>query len=239
MTAIANWRLYSPLKNVFNKSCDYDDDLIDSIRALGEDSWVVQEKAEGAQLSFFYNNDTYRFCVRPPSYSVSANDLYDLVHTLLNDRLKARISTLFDSLGAKEYIAIHGILIGGNYPHEKVVPIPTSINASKTLPLSKKIFYGPNNLFYAFDIEVDGRYLNPQQVIGAFYRTNFLHAPIRMIASFDACIKSDVDFITEIPLQLGLPPIDKNFSAGIVIRPTNNLYDENQQRIILKKECVL
>ena len=229
----SNWRMYPPLINVLNDRCE--PKLTHEFRTSDETMWITQEKVEGARVTYYFNRSTYKFCISSPSHDIDFGNLYNIIRRKLTPYFKSKFDLLWDSLGAKEYVALHGALIGGKYPHPDVVPAPAM---RKILLLNKKIFYSPLNYFYAFDLEVDGRYPNPLDAMAIFESLRLAHAPIRLKGTYDECVGSPHEFDSEIPLQLGYPAIENNLAAGIVIKPVNNIYNDNGQRILLKKECL-
>jgi hypothetical protein len=229
-----DWRVYPTLKNVLNERGELDQEFLLSIRNIvpPDLTWIVQEKINGSRLSFYYsaNSGDFRFCIAPRNYTVGQDSIAIIDDLIIDQQIKANLARLFDNYNARDYVVIHGSLIGGSYPHESVEKNLFAV------PLSEKNFYSADNHFYAFDVEIDGRYLTPEQAVGDFSRLKMLHAPMRLIAHLDDCLAHPNTFETDIPKSFGLPPIEGNHCSGIVLRPAENYFDEQDQKIILKKQ---
>lgn len=116
-------------------------------------------------------------------------------------------------------VIIYGEYFGGWYPHEEVKQEGPGAGA----PVQKGIVaYAPGHHFFAFDVCIDGAFLDYDAARDLLQRAGFplVASPI-VRGTFDDCMRFDVDsFHTTIPGLLGLPPCQGFSTAeGLVIRP--------------------
>merc|ERR1711920_76899 len=116
-------------------------------------------------------------------------------------------------------VIIYGEYFGGWYPHEDVKQDGPGVGA----PVQKGIVaYAPGHRFFAFDVCVDGAYLDYDAARDLLLRAGFpLVATPIVRGTFDDCMRFDIEsFHTTLPGLLGLPPCqDFSTAEGLVIRP--------------------
>jgi Rnl2 family RNA ligase len=118
-----------------------------------------------------------------------------------------------------ESVIIYGEYFGGWYPQEGVA----QEGPGAGVPVQKGVVaYAPGHHFFAFDVCVDGAYLDYDDARDVLSRAGFpLVATPIVRGTFDDCMRFDIDsFRTTIPGLLSLPPC-RSFSIaeGLVIRP--------------------
>lgn len=130
-------------------------------------------------------------------------------------------------------VIIYGEYFGGWYPHEQVKQEGPGAGA----PVQKGIVaYSPTHHFYAFDVCVDGRFLDFDEATEVLSEAGFpLIATPVVRGSFNTCMDFDVEsFRTTIPQLLGLPPCENYAIAeGLVIRPV-----QRRQQWTVKRKSV-
>jgi Rnl2 family RNA ligase len=127
-------------------------------------------------------------------------------------------------------IAIFGEIFGGSYPHPDVEKVKGATM------IQKGVYYTPDNLFYGFDIKVNGRYLDTKTVEELFERYDFFYAKPLFRGTFEECMNYPNDEQSRIPGWLGLPTIDDNICEGVVLRPVEPKFFACGSRAILKNK---
>lgn len=213
----------------------YRQEILDRILGHGfwEETFVVQEKVHGANLSFI-TSDGHHFTAAKRTEIIKENEAfykYDHVLKALQPKLTAIWNTLRKQDPELQQLTVFGELIGGDYPHAEV---PVNREA---VAVQKGIAYSPNNLFYAFDILLNAdRFLSVEEANSLFESEQLLHAKTLFKGSIQDCLKYPNDFDSTIPAELGLPPIQPNTCEGVIIRPARVLRFNNGQRILLKNK---
>lgn len=217
---------YDEIENTYRKK------FVDYVihEGLTEGEFVVQEKAHGANLSFWYDGTTLKSAKR--SEFLNGEDFYN--YKPVEEKHRDRVIKLYQLLKDKGYefsvLCVYGELIGGTYPHKDV---PKDKTATK---VQKGIFYSPHNEFYAIDVVVDGKLLDVDTFNEVMEATGFLYAKTLFRGSFEECLKYPVNFPSQIPIWLGLPEIPNNICEGVVIKPVIPKFLSNNQRVILKNK---
>lgn len=194
-------------------------------------TWVVTEKAHGANFSFIYDKKSLHYAKRKAVLTWE-DDFFAFQTMVLT--LEHSIMALFEQLSAdieaEQYI-IYGELIGGAYPHTAVKSIP-EFQAIQT-----GIYYCPEVQFYAFDIALKNPnkiYLAYQVAVEYFKTHQLLYAKPLKIGTLQETMAFDLRINSIIPPQLGLPNLDTNLIEGVVIKPWNTNFEEERPIIKLK-----
>lgn len=187
-------------------------------------SWVAEEKVHGAHLVLVTNGHEVRAAKRG-GYLEPGESFFGcgrLVASLYDATLKAH----HDLARHGEFVAVHGELFGGRYPHQDVQAAPG------VEPVQTGVWYAPDLHFLAFDMALwnfEGgqsvRWADLWQdkycetVFPGLSEYGFFTAPPLAVGTFDEVSKTKIDFETRIPALLGLPPIKGNKAEGVVLRP--------------------
>lgn len=172
--------------------------------------WVATEKIHGINFSFTTDGKQVRVAKRTSFLSPDELDSFYKCQDIL-EKYRVHILHLFTLFSASE-VTVFGELFGGSYPG-----IP-----SQSKLIQKGIFYCPEHKFYAFDIRVDGNYLNYDdavkafETVGLFYAKPLFRGTLDEVLAWSEQHKSD---ITTIPGYFNLPPIKDNRREGNVLRP--------------------
>ena len=93
-------------------------------------------------------------------------------------------------------------------------------------PVQQTVAYAPAHHFFAFDVMVDGAYLDFDIAVVLLRRSGFPYVANPVCrGSFAECMKIDVDMlVTKIPEMMGLPPcFSNNIAEGLVVRPIRRI----------------
>lgn len=196
--------------------------------------WVVTEKVHGANFSFVYENGSLKFAKRK-EYLNWTDDFFGF--QLVVSKLENNILRLFEKLSsditAAKYI-IYGELFGGKYPHPEVAPVK-DIHAIQT-----GVYYTPDIEFCAFDIaiETDGTasksYLDYESAVAYFDEFKIFYAKPLLIGKFNEAMNFNIRINSAVPKEFNLPELNDNLIEGVVIKPFNQLDNNDFQRPIIK-----
>ena len=126
-------------------------------------------------------------------------------------------------------VVVFGELLGGHYPEAGVV------KGSKKV--QKGVYYTNINEFYAFDIVVDGKYLNVDDANTILGKHGFVFARTLFRGTYHECLEQNETFQSTIPALYGMKPIEDNLAEGLVIRPVEARFLAGGSRVILKKKA--
>lgn len=223
------FKKYTSIENTFRV------EFLDRIKGHGfwHDTFVVQEKAHGANLSF-WSTDGTTFHAAKRTSDVAADEQFYNYQQVLEDNVAGLQRIWMDlkqSVPELKQITIFGELIGGDYPHPEV-----AIDRQSLL-VQNGIYYSPKNLFYAFDIQVNQeKYLDVAEANQLFKTHGLFHAKTLFSGSIEQCLAYPNDFNSTLPEELGLPALTPNVAEGTIIRPHTNLHFNNGTRVILKNK---
>jgi len=216
---------YNSIENSYRQ--EFIDKIITEGKAHGE--WFVAEKIHGANFSIWMNRTRTRIAKR--TCFLADDDNFYGVQELKEGILKKARHIYREAFPQfPEQLVIFGELFGGTYPHPEVKIDP------KAKKVQKGVYYCPHNDFIVYDIKVGGRFLNfeTMQIICEQVGLRFVKTIFK--GSFKECLEYPNDFLSTIYREYGLPPIEGNICEGIVIRPNDTRFLNNQKRIILKSK---
>jgi len=216
---------YPEIENSYRKK------FLDAITEHGFDTgeFVVQEKAHGANLSFWYDGTQMESAKRSRFIK---DDFYD--YERVAEKYKSYMISLYDALknDGHEFsvIAVYGELIGGAYPHKEVQKDTAATR------IQKGIFYTPTNDFYAIDMSIDGKLQNIDTFTKYMEKIGFLYAKTIFRGTLKDCLAYPNKFQSYLPGWLGLPQLEDNYCEGTVIKPVTPQFMGNGERLILKNK---
>ena len=216
---------YPEIENSYRKM------FLDAIKEHNyeNEEFVVQEKAHGANLSFWYDGKEIKAAKR--SCFIKDN-FYD--YEKVAEKYEPYVIKLNDALKADKHdfsiLCVYGELIGGTYPHKEVEK-----NTSATR-IQKGIYYTPNNDFYAIDISLDGKLQDIDTFNKYMEQIGFLYAKTLYRGSLQECLAYPNSFQSTISASLGLPEIPDNCCEGTVIKSVLPKFMGNGARLILKNK---
>lgn len=211
---------YPSIENSYRR--EFVDKIV--LEEFDKGAWIIQEKAHGANFSFWYDGEDVRLAKR--TCFIGDDDFYG-IQNVMGIRY-SHIKELYWQT-AKDFIAVYGELIGGTYPHPEV----PKTEAKK---IQKGIYYCPDTRFYIYDIKVDDVFLSAHTIEGLCEELGLLYAKTIFEGTFKECLEYPNDFQSKISEWIGLPPIEDNICEGIVIRPAEPKFFYNHSRVILKSK---
>jgi Rnl2 family RNA ligase len=222
---------YSDIENVHRLK--YINNIIDHGLSYGD--WVVTEKVHGSNFSFWVTNDSIKMAKRGGWIEDSEKNFYGHkdVLTRYNKNLCVLfhlISEFFNATPASINFTLYGEIFGGVYPHSDV---PKSNTATR---VQKGVYYSPINDFYAFDLKVNGAFINYKIFEEMMEASGFLWAKSLLISDMKTCMNYPNEFQTKIPEWLELPTIENNICEGVVIKPLDARFFPSHDRVILKNK---
>jgi Rnl2 family RNA ligase len=191
--------------------------------------FVALEKVHGSNFAFETDGRAVTYFSRNRSLEVQERFVGTTVPAETMGRYHGPVKQAFhlcsvamgggDSPRRPKSVIIYGEYFGGWYPHKDVKQEGPGAGA----PVQKGIVaYAPGHHFFAFDVCIDGAFLDYDAAQDLLQRAGFplVASPI-VRGTFDDCMRFDVDsFHTTIPGLLGLPPCQSFSTAeGLVIRP--------------------
>ncbi|MCP5108953.1 MAG: RNA ligase, Rnl2 family [bacterium] len=191
--------------------------------------WVVSEKIHGGQLALYYDGNELKSSTRT-QFLEPGQDFFNYEKVV--EQNADKIKKLYDILKKENddisAVIVYGELFGGDYPHPDV---PKVKNAKR---LQKGVAYHPDNLFYAFDVRVDGKFLSVDECNRLFEAADLFYAKTILRGTMEECLNHSDTFPSKISGWLGLPPIEDNIAEGIVIKPVEPQFLRIGERVILK-----
>ena len=219
------FRKYHDIENSYRKK--FLDVL--TVEKLDKGEFVVQEKAHGANLSFWYDGKDLKSAKRSGFIKDNFYD-YMPVESKNRERVKKLYAILKKEACDFSELAVYGELVGGTYPHKDV---EKDTSATR---IQKGIFYTPHNEFYAIDVALDGRLINVDKFNRVMEKAGFLYAKTIFRGMFEECLQYSNAFPSRISVWLGLPELQDNISEGVVIKPVIPKFLSDTTRVILKNK---
>lgn len=219
------FKKYSEIENSYRKK------FMDMVVAekYDEGEFIVQEKAHGANLSFWYDGKDLKSAKRS---GFIKDNFYD--YKPVEGKNREIVEKLYRILKKEGYdfseLAVYGELVGGTYPHKDV---EKDTSATR---IQKGIFYTPHNEFYAIDVAIDGQLLDVDKFNQVMEKTGFLYAKTIFRGTFEECLKYSNSFPSQISGWLGLPELEDNICEGVVIKPVIPKFISGTTRVILKNK---
>ncbi len=183
-----------------------------ALRRLSRVDWVVTEKIHGANFCFVISGDGID-CARRKALLGPGEDFFG--HNRVLNRLREPLRRLFAAQGAPR-LFVYGELFGGGYPHPDVPAV------SGVQPVQTGVWYHPDVRFVAFDVvseEARRGWWGFDEMTTALEAAGVPFVPPRFIGGWSDALTQSVDFTTEVPARLGLPPLGDNLAEGIVLKP--------------------
>jgi len=235
---------YNSIENSYRKR--FVANCVDAIKCgYCEDDFLVEEKAHGANFSFYYDGNELQTASRH-GFLEDDGEKFFKSH-LVKERYAPAIRNLFALIGCSTAIRVVGELIGGSYEH----PDTKDETQHRDLPrIQKGVDYCPGHEFYAFDLYVlsdkpdstgTTRYtttVDRLKMNRLFEQAGLFYAKPLFRGTLEECLAFDNTFKSRIPVWLGLPEHPKaNIAEGKVIKPIKIATLRNGARIILKHKA--
>jgi len=224
------FKKYCSIENSYRVK--YLNDIVEYGLTYGE--WVVTEKVHGSNLSFWMDQTGVKAAKRS-GFLTYGNRFFNFQEVM--DSYEKEFEVLFQAVMdiygipfEKLEIALYGEIFGGTYPHDGVDRVPNAVT------VQKGVFYAPFNDFYAYDMKVNGRYINVDVFEEIMENVGFFYAKHIYKGFFKDVLAYPNEFPTKIPGRLELPDIEGNVCEGVVIKPVIARQFPNGERVILKNK---
>lgn len=227
------FKKYSSIENTYRSK------EIDRITEQGNSGgvWRLSEKVHGSNFSFWFDGTVMK-CAKRTGFLGEGSSFYNWQDVRMVEKPKViklwkYLEENFKDLNNQESLlelVVYGEIFGGTYPHPDV---PRDYNA---MIVQKGIYYSPSNLFYCFDIKINGKLVSETtkgELCDMF--DIFWDEPL-FTGTFAECLNYQNTYITTIPKRLGLPTIENNFCEGNVIKPIEVKRNWAGGRVILKNK---
>jgi Rnl2 family RNA ligase len=217
--------VFTPYQSIANASHKK---FVESLKALDEFKenvdWIVTEKIHGANYSLWTNG----VGVEPGRRGGFITDETNFFRSMaIRVKYEDRVRSLFKEFPGATTVVVFGELFGGSYP-----------GYAKTVPaIQKGVNYCPGHEFYAFDILVDGLYVDYSRTREIFTQYDFIHGNIEFRGGFEQALAyshAHNKDPSNIPKMLGFDPTPNNVREGNVIRPNRTFFMTEGSRAILK-----
>jgi len=220
------FKKYSSIEN------SYQEKYINFVAELNIKEWVISEKIHGSNSSICFDASSSNMELAKRSGYLNGESFYNLDKIVANmPQLESKFKEVCSKYGYKT-IEVFGETFGGNYLHEDVMP------AKDAKKVQKGVFYTPNNNFLAFDIRVDGEYVD---VLKFQALCTELNVPFIPIETFSGDVYEAVEYCntiknkpSEIYKLYNLPEIKNNIREGVVLKPMITTRLGNGSRVIIK-----
>lgn len=185
-------------------------------------TWYVTEKVHGAHFSVICDGQRLAYAKRGDVLAAGEEFFWHRrAVASLEDAFLALSQGLFADIDWGDGLVavhIHGELYGGAYPHPEVVPCE-GVQAIQT-----GVYYCPDIRFCVYDIGLhrgDGQavtFLSFGEVLALCEAHGLETAPVLAEATWAEASGWSPVFQSVVAQSLGLPPLQKNWAEGVVIR---------------------
>jgi len=190
--------------------------------------WVVTEKIDGSNFSFYYNGQEMKFARREGF--IDNLQSFFRCDTMI-EKYKTKIINLYEHLKNQELlkseIIVYGELFGGALPGFK----------SHVKRINKGVFYAPELEFYVFDVYLNNEsYMSVSELIKACRHVGLFCIESLDCGTFDEIKNHPNNFNSTITKRLGFEiELKNNVTEGLVLKPNVSFYVGNT-RVILKSK---
>ena len=199
----------------------------------GYEYFTVQEKVHGSNFGIYTDGESVK-CAKRGSFLGEESGFFGHQDMVARLELETKTKALFEYIKSKkknvEQVSIHGEIFGGEYTHPDVERVR---GVSR---VQKEVKYSPNVEFLAFDIMVDGEFVDMDVFTGYCRTIDIPFLPILKIGTLEECLEYPNLFQTKVPEMYGLPEIEGNTCEGVVIKPMKTTRFGNGSRVVLKNK---
>ena len=189
---------------------------INEIRALGYDKefWVVTEKLDGANFSFWYNGTDFKVASRSRFVDAAFFNCQQVIDRYQGSIVDFYQQCLVDGkLFLGDVLTITGELIGNNINSRVKYRYPEGMTKD----------------FYAFDSSINGE---PQGYMFTYDNIDCVKCvPLIDVCTFDEALEHNNTFKSHLS-----PDIEVNFSEGLSLSPVKVLFFNSGSRVWLKNK---
>tara|TARA_R110000851_G_scaffold208585_1_gene361057 strand:- start:369 stop:1418 length:1050 start_codon:yes stop_codon:yes gene_type:complete len=234
-----SWRIKMEFKKYSSIENAYRQKAVDNLMTYNPKGlYVVQEKIHGANFAIYVDESGVKYAKRS-GFIDNLTSFYRA--DIIAEKYGEKVQELFDIFN-KDYktmsekqglayfspkLSIHGEIYGGSYPH-KDVDVVKDIKS-----VQKGVFYSPEVEFIAFDMKVDGDYVDLNIMNDVL---DMLKIP-RLHVLKEGTLKECLEYPNEFNSNLhGLPELEDNTCEGVVIKSIAPDRMPNGDRYILKNK---
>lgn len=135
-----------------------------------------------------------------------------------------------ETLHGTKKVVIYFEIYGGYYPHKDV------LQEIKIKAVQLGVFYSPNIHIRAFDVKLDGTFINIDEMNHILNKFDIPKVDILQRGTLEECLKYDNKFNSTLHKIHDLPPLENNICEGIVIKPVISKFKRNGSRVIFKNK---
>lgn len=195
----------------------YDEKAVSMVRLLGfsDEDWVVTEKLDGANFSFWYDGESFKVASRNQFVDGGFFNCQQVID-LYKESVLATYSNLVikGEIGVGDTLSIVGELVGEGINGRVKYKTPEGLSRG----------------FYAFDLDVNGE---PK---GYFYMAGSVQGlpcvPLLKVCSFDEALAYTNTFKS----TLTPDEVDVNHSEGVTLSPIKPRHFNSGSRVYLKSK---
>jgi Rnl2 family RNA ligase len=230
---IPEFKPEKPLKFIKYRSIhNVDEFIIEKVKEqlLDDGEWVCLNKYHGTNFSVWCSADNLFYAQKNGPFTKKDNP-YKFFNLEGRPKYVERIAKEVQLYYGKN-IALFFELFGGRYSHPDVKKLPEDIHPR----VQKGVFYCPHLDIRLIDIMVEGVYVDYDEFKTIADNHNIKRAKEIFRGSFDECLNISCEFEDETYKEYSLPPLDDNFSEGLIIKPVKERSFKNGERLVLKNK---
>lgn len=206
-------------------TCELGNASDEQMRKLDSVDWVVTEKIHGANFCWICDGESV-VCAKRRGFLKPKESFFG--HKLLTgiqDQVQAAFGIVKEQHPNLKYVYVYGEIFGGIYEHPEVP------KQSGVRPVQTEVQYCPQTEFYAFDLglAMDDTSTEECELVGyeeamkVFKAAGINHLQPLFVGGLNAALNYPLKFNSTIPAILGLPPLEKNLTEGVVVKPMQKL----------------
>jgi len=213
--------------------------IIEQGKNRGE--FVVTEKVHGSNLSVWYDGKEMKFAKRTQFLGIEDSFMgLNTIKTQIEKFTKDLFEYLQDRKNVTE-ITVFGEIAGGLYESkDELVRELRNVHSKK---VQKGVSYHPANIFYIFDVKIDGHYISYSDMMNAIagfisktYTPNITWSKPLFKGTFDECLYFPNEYESKIYAGFGLPKLENNICEGNVIKSWDRVDYMGDTRVIIKNK---
>jgi Rnl2 family RNA ligase len=194
---------------------------------LYERVYVLEEKRDGTNFSFYIARDELKFATRQRILGIEDKfyDYKEVVNNDKNKRLVEQVRSYLNANSAIDHIILHGELFG--------------------VGIQKRINYGIGKYYEVFNVrfvmkDESSEWLSPEEVRSFLEEIDCLDSiipTIAIVSNLHEALNWNVEEQRTIDPENHFEHINNSFAEGIVIKPyADNVFDHNNGIFFLKKK---
>jgi Rnl2 family RNA ligase len=196
-------------------------------------TFVVQEKIHGSNFGAFTDGEEVKFG-KIGSFLKEGDSFYNYEVNVDIAEYSRKIKEMFEFAKRGhphiKQLEIRGEICGGSYPHPDVEKV------AGVSRVQSEVLYSPNIHVLAFDIKIDGEFVNMNVFTTLCEQFDIPYLPLLFKGTLEECLNYSNEYPPHLPGLLGLPPIEDNVCEGNVIKPLITARFDNGKRVVVKNK---